>query len=164
MRRGATSTSTSPTRISAPRRSWPPSACRARCSTARSRTAAGSTPISAIAGSRRSTPCCCCRPSGAASASSPRPSASRARIRHRRLQAVHALLLLPTERRSIGELAQTFGFSRPSHLATAFRRAYGYSPRHLRASRSPRRGEPDPTPPDRRGREAGHGERRRDER
>ncbi|RVU12555.1 helix-turn-helix domain-containing protein [Methylobacterium oryzihabitans] len=85
-------------------------------------------------------------------------------IRHRRLQAVHALLLLPAERRSIGELAQTFGFSRPSHLATAFRRAYGYSPRHLRATRSARRGEPDPTAPDRRGREAGRAERRRDER
>lgn len=55
-------------------------------------------------------------------------------IQKRRLQAVHALLRLPEEDRSIGELAEAFGFSRPSHLATAFRRNFGYSPARLRTS------------------------------
>lgn len=55
-------------------------------------------------------------------------------IQKRRLQAVHALLRLPEEDRSIGELAEAFGFSRPSHLATAFRRTFGYSPARLRIS------------------------------
>lgn len=57
-------------------------------------------------------------------------------IQSRRLQALHAILMLPGEARSIGELAQTFGFSRPSHLATAFRRTFGYSPSQLRSSAS----------------------------
>ncbi|WP_375453328.1 helix-turn-helix domain-containing protein [uncultured Methylobacterium sp.] len=61
-------------------------------------------------------------------------------IQGRRLRALHALLMVPGEGRSIGELAQTFGFTRPSHLATAFRRTFGYSPGQLRSSASPRSG------------------------
>lgn len=55
-------------------------------------------------------------------------------IRRRRLQAVHALLLHPDEKRSIGELAETFGFSRASHFTTAFRRTFGCTPRLLRST------------------------------
>ncbi|WP_375453329.1 AraC family transcriptional regulator [uncultured Methylobacterium sp.] len=56
-------------------------------------------------------------------------------IQRRRLQAVRALLLHPDEERSIGELAETFGFSRASHFTTAFRRAFGCTPRHLRSNK-----------------------------
>lgn len=55
-------------------------------------------------------------------------------IQRRRLQAIHALLLHPDEERSIGELAQTFGFPRASHFTTAFRRAFGCTPRLLRST------------------------------
>jgi AraC-like DNA-binding protein len=54
-------------------------------------------------------------------------------IQRRRLQAVHALLLHPDEERSIGELAQTFGFSRASHFTTVFQRTFGCTPRLLRS-------------------------------
>lgn len=55
-------------------------------------------------------------------------------LQRRRLQAVHALLLHPDEERSIGELAETFGFPRASHFTTAFRRTFGCTPRLLRTS------------------------------
>ena len=55
-------------------------------------------------------------------------------IQRRRLQAIHALLLHPDETRSIGELAQTFGFQRASHFTTAFRRTFGCTPRLLRST------------------------------
>ena len=57
-----------------------------------------------------------------------------AHIQRRRLQAVHALLVTPGETRSIEQLARTFGFSRPSHMTTAFRRSFGYSPLRLQTS------------------------------
>ncbi|WP_375455520.1 helix-turn-helix domain-containing protein [uncultured Methylobacterium sp.] len=57
-----------------------------------------------------------------------------AHIRRRRLQAVHALLRMPGETRSIGELAETFGFSRASHFTTAFQRTFGCTPRLLRST------------------------------
>lgn len=56
-------------------------------------------------------------------------------IQRRRLQAVRVLLLHPDEERSIGELADTFGFARASHFTTAFQRAFGCTPRHLRSNR-----------------------------
>lgn len=61
-----------------------------------------------------------------------------AHIRRRRLQAVHALLRMPGETRSIEQLAHSFGFSRPSHMTTAFRRSFGYSPLRLRTARRTR--------------------------
>jgi len=45
-----------------------------------------------------------------------------------------ALDLLRDEQRSIGEIAQTTGFSSPGHLATVFRRATGLTPGRFRRS------------------------------
>lgn len=54
-------------------------------------------------------------------------------ILRRRLETVRMLLGEPSERRSLAELAETFGFSSAAHFSTAFRRLYGVSPRDVRA-------------------------------
>jgi AraC-like DNA-binding protein len=55
-------------------------------------------------------------------------------VQRRRLEAAHLMLLNPEERRSIGELADAFGFTSASHFASAFRRTYGLTPRDVRLS------------------------------
>ena len=52
----------------------------------------------------------------------------RAHVQRRRLEVVRALLMLPSEGRTIAELAESFGFVSPSHFAQAF-------PRRLRPER-----------------------------
>lgn len=49
-------------------------------------------------------------------------------IQKRRLQTVRALLMLPAERRTVSELATSFGFSNSSHFSQAFRQAFGQTP------------------------------------
>ncbi len=56
----------------------------------------------------------------------------RAYVQRRRLEVVRALLMLPVERRTIGELAGSFGFASPSHFTKAFRVAFGQSPTAVR--------------------------------
>jgi AraC-like DNA-binding protein len=56
-------------------------------------------------------------------------------VQKRRLEAVRVLLVNPDERRSISELAQTFGFASASHFSQTFGAAYGITPRALRGTR-----------------------------
>ncbi len=53
-------------------------------------------------------------------------------IQRRRLQAVRALLLHPSEARTTAEVARSLGFARSSHFAAAFRREFGCSPSDVR--------------------------------
>jgi AraC-like DNA-binding protein len=53
-------------------------------------------------------------------------------VQRRRLETVRVLLGHPDEQRSITELAETFGFANASHLTSAFRAAYGLTPREHR--------------------------------
>lgn len=54
-------------------------------------------------------------------------------IREQRLRAVHAVMANPVERRSIGALADHYGFSDGAHLSRLFRARYGLSPSDYRA-------------------------------
>lgn len=55
-------------------------------------------------------------------------------IQRRRLQAVRALLLHPSENRTIGDISQSLGFASSSHFAAAFRKEFGCSPRDVRTT------------------------------
>jgi AraC-like DNA-binding protein len=55
-------------------------------------------------------------------------------IRSRRLARIHALLSDPHNRESIRDLAMRHGFVSEAHFSRAFRQAYGYPPREVRAS------------------------------
>lgn len=60
-------------------------------------------------------------------------------IRARRLEAVHALLCDPGERRGISELAFSFGFASAAHFSTVFRRRFGRPPQEIRLAPGHRR-------------------------
>jgi len=55
-------------------------------------------------------------------------------VRSRRLARIHALLSDPHNRESIRDLALRHGFVSEAHFSRAFRQAYGYPPREVRAS------------------------------
>ncbi len=55
-------------------------------------------------------------------------------IRSRRLARIHALLSNPHNRETISDLALRHGFVSEAHFSRAFRQAYGYPPREVRAS------------------------------
>lgn len=69
-------------------------------------------------------------------------------LRRRRLEAVRVLLSDTDERRSIAELAQTFGFADAAHFSRAFREAYDTTPRahrqHAEDLTRPRAGPSEP--------------------
>jgi AraC-like DNA-binding protein len=58
-------------------------------------------------------------------------------IQRRRLETVRILLGHADEQRSVAELAETFGFANASHLTSAFRKAYGLTPREHRLNARP---------------------------
>jgi AraC-like DNA-binding protein len=55
-------------------------------------------------------------------------------VRGRRLARIHALLSDPHNRETIRDLALRHGFVSEAHFSRAFRQAYGYPPREVRAS------------------------------
>jgi AraC-like DNA-binding protein len=57
-------------------------------------------------------------------------------IQHRRLNRVHHALSDPSERASIAELAERFGFTTHAHLSRAFREHFNYSPSDVRIDSS----------------------------
>jgi AraC-like DNA-binding protein len=52
-----------------------------------------------------------------------------------RLQHVHTALMLPSEERTLTELAIDFGFMNQAHLSSLFRKVYGEAPSRMRQSR-----------------------------
>jgi len=56
--------------------------------------------------------------------------------RRRRLMALHSRLADPSEPRSVAELGYAYGFPEKTHLARAFRAAFGYPPSEVRRQTS----------------------------
>jgi len=52
-----------------------------------------------------------------------------------RLQRVHAALIVPSEERTLTELAMDFGFMSQAHLSSLFRKVYGQAPSRVRQGR-----------------------------
>ena len=61
----------------------------------------------------------------------------RTHVQRRRLQVARALLMLPSEGRTVAELAEDLGFVSSSHFSQAFRSAFGHSPKAAREGLDP---------------------------
>ena len=57
-----------------------------------------------------------------------------AEIRGQRLERARAILLDPSQKRSVAEVAATVGLPNPAHFSRIFRSRYGLSPSDLRAA------------------------------
>ena len=64
-----------------------------------------------------------------------------AMIKRRRLQRIRSILARGTDNRSIGAIAEEYGFLSAAHFSRSFNRAYGYPPSRLRSDRGGEQGE-----------------------